>query len=157
MLFRSEDYSENNSGRRNEVIVIAEDDEENRNYLRKALEERYRNVTAFASADEAYKAIIAMKPGPDLIISDIIMDGMDGITFTRRLKHNANTNHTPVILMTGQSEPEDMKKAIESGADQLIIKPFSSELLLATIHNILVNRHILQVKFSGNQACVDKV
>ena len=152
-----EDYSENNSGRRNEVIVIAEDDEENRNYLRKALEERYRNVTAFASADEAYKAIIAMKPGPDLIISDIIMDGMDGITFTRRLKHNANTNHTPVILMTGQSEPEDMKKAIESGADQLIIKPFSSELLLATIHNILVNRHILQVKFSGNQACDDKV
>lgn len=144
-----EEYGENSTGRSNGHIVIVEDDEENRNYLRKALEERYRNVAAFGSADEAYKAVIAMQQAPDLIISDIVMEGMDGITFTIKIKQNGSTNHIPVILMTGQSEPETMKRAIESGADQVIVKPFSSELLLATVHNLLANRRILQVRFAS--------
>ena len=94
---------------------------------------------------------------PDLIISDIMMPGMDGITLTRKIKKGINTNHIPVILLSARSSAEEMKEGLESGADNYMVKPFNTEVLKMTIANLLANRHLLKVKYSGSQEQEDKV
>lgn len=138
-------------------IVIVEDDEEIRTYLQNELKQHYSRVTAFSNGEEALQAILSMDPMPDLIISDVMMPGLDGITLTRKIKQNVNTNHTPVILLSAKSDPREIKAGMESGADHYMVKPFSSELLLSTIENLLSNRHLLKAKFSGSQEQSDKV
>lgn len=153
----SDSTFEKADGRNSETIVVIEDDDEIRSYIVSLLRQHYRTVMAFSTADEAYSAILRRSPAPDLIISDVMMPGTDGITFTRRLRQNANTNHIPVILLTARSGQGEMKEGIDSGADQYIPKPFNSDLLLSSVANLLSNRHMLRVKFSGSQEQDDKV
>ena len=121
------------------------------------LQSHYRNVAAFSNADQAYGEILIMNPLPDAIVSAVIMEGTDGVDFTRKLKRNAQLNHIPVILLSAKSEARNVKEAIESGADNCLVKPVSSEVLLSTIQTVLGNRHLLKVKFSGNQEQEDKI
>lgn len=152
-----EETKSKNKTKSNGTVIIVEDDEEIRHYLKNELNANYRNVASYTDAESAFKDIISMKVSPDVIISDVMMDGMDGITFTRKIKQNAKTNHTPVILLSAKSEPEDIKAGIESGADHYMVKPFSSELLLSTVANLMSNRHLLKVKYSGSQEQEDKI
>ncbi len=140
-----------------EVIVVVEDDEEIRRYLCHELSGGYRNVVSFAGAEEAYRAILTMQPAPGLVISDVMMEGMDGVTLTRKIKQNANTNHTPVILLSARSDAQSIKEAIDAGADQYMTKPFDSDILLSTVANLINSRHVLKMKFNGSQAQADKV
>lgn len=138
-------------------IVVVEDDDDIRTYLHSELKQHYSQVTVFSNGDEALHAILSMESVPDLIISDVMIPGIDGITLTRKIKQNVNTNHTPVILLSAKSTPEEIKTGMESGADHYMVKPFSSELLMSTIENLLSNRHLLKAKFSGSQEQSDKI
>lgn len=139
-------------------VVIVESDDEVRRYMELELKKHYRNVTAYSSAEESFGNILAMNPLPDIIVSGVMMrEGMDGVAFTRKLKQNPQLNHIPVILLSAKSEAGSIKEAVESGADNFLVKPVSSELLLSTIGTVLGNRHLLKVKFSGLQEQEDKI
>lgn len=146
-----ENIGEKSGNRINATIIVVEDDNEIRGYLHSILSSHYRKVVTYSNAEDAYKDIIMMSEAPELVISDVMLDGMDGLSFTKKLRQNARTNHIPVILVSAKSDLDDIKKGIDSGADHYIVKPFSSEILMSTIYNVMSNRHLLKVKFSGNQ------
>ncbi|WP_373806371.1 response regulator transcription factor, partial [Bacteroides heparinolyticus] len=135
-------------------VLVVEDEEEIRTYLQKELSDEYR-VWTRCNGKEAYDSIL--KEMPDLVICDIMMPEMDGLTLCHKLKQNTNINHIPVILLTAKSRMEDTLEGMETGADAYIVKPFNTELLKSTIANLLTNRRLLRNKFSGAQQQEDKV
>lgn len=135
-------------------ILIVEDEEEILSYLKEELEGDYRIMTR-KNGREAYDTILA--DTPDLVISDIMMPEMDGLSLCRKIKQNTNVNHVPVILLTAKSKPEDTMEGMATGADAYMVKPFNTELLKSTIANLIANRKLLKSKFSGAQQQEDKV
>ena len=135
-------------------ILIVEDEEEILSYLKEELEGDYRIMTR-KNGREAYDTILA--DTPDLVISDIMMPEMDGLSLCRKIKQNTNVNHVPVILLTAKSKPEDTMEGMATGADAYMVKPFNTELLKSTIANLLANRKLLKSKFSGAQQQEEKV
>ena len=135
-------------------ILIVEDEEEILSYLKEELEGDYRIMTR-KNGREAYDTILA--DTPDLVISDIMMPEMDGLSLCRKIKQNTNVNHVPVILLTAKSKPEDTMEGMATGADAYMVKPFNTELLKSTIANLIANRKLLKSKFSGAQRQEDKV
>lgn len=102
------------------------------------LEECGYRVTIAPSGIEALK--VARADRPDLIISDIVMPGMDGYALCRQIKRDTSVGSTPVILMTSLSGPDDIVNGLESGADNFLRKPVDNEYLLARVAYILSNR-----------------
>src|ERR1019366_7429715 len=84
---------------------------------------------------------------PDLIISDINMQGMNGMELCSAVKRTEAISHIPVILLTAASTSDSRLKGIEGGADDYITKPFDKEFLMARVDNILKNRNLLQQYF----------
>lgn len=135
-------------------ILIVEDEEDIKNYLKEELKKFYHILTC----ENGKKALeIALTTSPDLIISDIMMPEMDGLTLCKKLKQNININHIPIILLTAKSKIEDKMIGIETGADAYFVKPFIIEELQASIDNLLTNREMLRNKFNGSQLQEDKV
>jgi signal transduction histidine kinase/ligand-binding sensor domain-containing protein/DNA-binding response OmpR family regulator len=126
------------------TILIVEDDTEVRQYLINELQDQYR----VRESDNAKRAAdIALSEIPDLILSDIIMPGTDGIEFCRMIKSDLRTEHIPVILLTARSEEKDRIEGLETGADDFIIKPFIVEELKLRIKNCINTRVQLRNKF----------
>ena len=126
-------------------IVLVEDETDIRNFIRYELSGTYHILTA-KNGKEGLSLIL--KERPDLIVSDIIMNEMDGITMCRKIKANVNTAHIPVILLTAMAQDEDKASGLDVGADVYIIKPFSPDLLRRTIANVIENRERLKGKFA---------
>lgn len=135
-------------------VMIVEDDEEIRKYIHDELSANY-HILEFVNGKEALAAIL--KKAPDLVISDVMMPEMDGITLCRKIKQNININHIPVILLTAKSKEEDNLEGLSIGADAYIVKPFNMEILKKTVDNIIHNREILRNTFKGRQQQEDKV
>jgi DNA-binding response OmpR family regulator len=129
-----------------ERILIIEDDEETRLYLEEMLSPSYKIMTA-RDGDSGIKR--ALTEIPDLVLSDIVMPGTNGLQILKRIKNNPNTTHVPVILLTSNTEMSDRIEGLESGADAYIVKHFILEELLITIDNILKNRQRIRGKYSG--------
>jgi DNA-binding response OmpR family regulator len=125
-------------------ILLIDDNAEVLQYLSKLLAQKYLLYTA-GDGDQGLK--LAEEYLPDLIISDVNMKGLDGITLTSRIKQSETTGHIPVILLTASTTPETKLKGIEGGADDYFTKPFDSEHLLARVETILKNRNNLQRYF----------
>jgi signal transduction histidine kinase/ligand-binding sensor domain-containing protein/DNA-binding response OmpR family regulator len=122
-------------------ILIAEDDDDLRFYLKDNLKSLY-NIYESSNGIEA--AGVINKIMPDLVISDIIMPGMDGIELCRLIKSDRKTSSVPVILLTGSSREELQRQSLETGADDCITKPFNFELLEARISNLISTRRMLR-------------
>lgn len=119
------------------LIMIVDDNKEILDLLYDFFINDYDVVIA-ESAEQALEK--ASQKLPDLIISDIMMPGIDGIEFCRRLKTNLHTCHIPVILLTAMAHEENQIEGIEVGADAYVAKPFNPRLLTATVKN-LINRN----------------
>lgn len=128
-------------------ILVVDDEPDIREYLRSELGSLFRIIDC-ANGREAYELIL--KEMPNLVVSDVMMPEMDGITLCRKLKANINIHHIPVILLTARYTEEDKGQGLDSGADAYIEKPFSMDILKSTINNLLENRERLKVKFIGN-------
>lgn len=135
-------------------VLVVEDDKEIRQYVCDELAPHY-HMAECADGKEALSMVL--KNNPDIIISDIMMPEMDGITLCRKIKQNVNINHIPVILLTAKSEEEDTLEGLGIGADAYIVKPFNIEVLKKTVENIIRNREILKNNYSGSQQQKDKV
>lgn len=126
------------------VLLIAEDNDDLRFYLKDNLFQHYQILEA-SNGEEALKKI--QKIVPDLIISDIMMPGIDGIELCRRVKTDRTICHIPLILLTAKSSEQQQMKGIETGADDYITKPFNFQLLEAKIANIINIRRNLRHLF----------
>ena len=83
---------------------------------------------------------------PDLVVSDIMMPGIDGYELCRILKKDVRTCHIPIVLLTAKAAEESMIRGLETGADDYITKPFNTHILLARIKNLIRLRSHLQNK-----------
>ena len=129
-----------------ERILIIEDDEETRLYLEEMLSPSYKIMTARDGDSGLQRALTEL---PDLVLSDIVMPGMNGLQIVKRIKNNPNTTHIPVIILTSNTGMSDRIEGLELGADAYIVKPFDMDELLTTIDNILKNRQRIRGKYSG--------
>jgi len=125
-------------------ILIIDDNTDMRVYLRGALEPRFAVIEAINGKEGIKKA---QKFIPDLVISDVMMPGIDGYTLCNRLKNDIKTSHIPIILLTARATEKSQAEGLETGADDYITKPFNAELLQIRIKNLIQLRLNLQHKF----------
>jgi DNA-binding response OmpR family regulator len=109
-----------------ELLLIIEDNEDLRFYLKENLGHRYRIAEA-ADGKEGYEKAVAVYP--DVIISDIMIPEPDGIELCRKLKNDPKTSHIPIILLTAKVSAEQEIEGLDAGADDYITKPFNYEVL----------------------------
>ena len=139
---------------RNCKILLVDDDIEICRYIKSELSDWYRFVIC-NNGKEALKQLLSADF--DLVVSDVVMPEMDGITLLKNIKSNANVSHVPVIMLTSKSEISDRLEGIKLGADAYLAKPFSLEELHLTIDNLIDNVRRLKGKFSGALKQDDKV
>lgn len=121
-------------------ILVLDDNKEILTLLSDSLSQY--NVITVTNAGEGLR--ILKQDAPDLIISDIMMPGIDGMEFARHIKGNRHTMHIPLVFLSAKTSNEEKIKGIEAGADAYIGKPFSISYLKAVVKQLLENRRSLQ-------------
>jgi signal transduction histidine kinase/DNA-binding response OmpR family regulator len=126
---------ESEGGARNKpIIFIAEDNDDLRFYLKENLRKKYKIYEA-SNGESALQKILEVIP--DLIISDIMMPGIDGIELCRRIKNESTTWHIPLILLSAKYTEQQQLEGIEAGADDYFTKPFNFQILVSKIDNFI--------------------
>lgn len=123
------------------TVLAIDDNPQIRKYIKKILSDTYVVSTA-ENADEALEII--KKHHPDLIISDVVMEGMNGVEFCKIIKEDKDLKHIPVILLTAGTSEDIKLKGVEVGADDYITKPFDKNYLKARIKGILKRQAAVQ-------------
>ena len=118
------------AGARMERVLLADDNADMREYVRRLLGERYQVVTA-SNGSEALQS--AVTDPPDLILSDVMMPGLDGFGLLKELRARAETKTIPVILLSARAGEESRVDGLGAGADDYLIKPFTARELLARV------------------------
>lgn len=134
---REDQVLQNNDDTDLPVVLIVEDNNELRAFLKSQLQRFYRILEAENGKEGL---VIATSKLPDLILSDIMMPQMDGIELLDALKNATETSHIPVILLTAKSSVENKIEGLNYGADYYITKPFDTNFLLASIENLIKQR-----------------
>lgn len=126
-------------------IVLVDDDSEMRAYLKLELQHIY-NVEVCSNGKEAWKIISTTIP--DAVITDLMMEDLDGAELCKKIRKNPGTNHIPVILLTSSTDDDSQQRCIDSGADRYFTKPLSLEILKSAIANAITTRDTMRNKFS---------
>lgn len=127
-----------------ERILIVEDNDDLRFYLKKTFASIY---TVIDKPDGESALEYLQDKSVDLIISDVMMPGIQGDELCRRIKSDFTTSHIPVILLTAKTEKDAILEGLESGADDYLTKPFDTEILKTKIKGVLQNRKIMRQYF----------
>ena len=143
-------YDDANGGEKMQILVI-DDNSDILSYVSHILGDAYTIITATNGKEGIEKAVSII---PDLIISDVMMPVMDGLTCTQKLKSMVQTSHIPIILLTAYSSDEQKLAGVNSGADAHMTKPFNAKLLKAMVHNLIDNRSNLRRYFTDNHIAV---
>ena len=152
--YDSEPTDKNNgsiSGKRYSIIGIDENDDIC-SYLRAMLGPVF-NITTYTSPVEGFKSVIAELP--DLVIAEVMMQEIDGLSLVRQLKSNPNTSHIPVLMLTSLSGEEIRLQCLMTGADAIIAKPFNEEELVLSCNNLIKSRSSLASHIKGMQIAKD--
>lgn len=128
------------------LILIVEDNEDFRFYLKDNLKVSYTVMEA-GTGEEGWEKAIAQRPA--LIVTDIMMPGLNGLDFCKMIKNDQRVCHTPVILLTARSEDEQFLEGFQAGADDYIPKPFNFQILESRIRNLISSRQTLRNLFSS--------
>lgn len=139
---------------RNFNILIVDDDAEIAHYIKTELSDWYRFDHA-RNGKEGLKMLLTGKY--DLVISDVMMPEMDGVTMLKKIKGNSNVSDIPVILLTSKSEVENRLEGLRKGADAFLAKPFNMEELHILIDNLVDNVRRIRGKYSGAQGQKAKI
>jgi len=115
------------------LLLVVDDNEDILFNLKILLEEKGYNVKTATSGKKAIKILNTLNTIPDVIISDIMMPGMDGYDFFSAVSNNAQWNQIPFLFLTAKSTPEDIRLGKMLGVDDYITKPFKKEDLIASV------------------------
>ncbi|AUB39750.1 DNA-binding response regulator, OmpR family, containings REC and winged-helix [Nostoc flagelliforme CCNUN1] len=126
-------------------ILLVDDNTDMRNYLRRILSEYYK-VDVAIDGETALAA--AYNDPPNLILSDVMMPGMDGIELLRQLRADLRTREIPILLLSARAGEESAVEGLESGADDYLVKPFSRRELLA---RVAANLELGRVRLAASQ------
>jgi len=144
------------NGEREGYIMVVEDSKSQAMMLKSLLKKHDYKVRDFENGIEALKA--AVEEPPILIISDILMPGMDGYELCEKVKSNKDLKDIPIILLTTLQDSMDIIKGLQAGSDNFITKPFDAKYLLSRINYLLANRElryqgtsdlVLEIMFNG--------
>ncbi|NMA72757.1 MAG: response regulator [Bacteroidales bacterium] len=126
------------------ILLIVEDNKDIRNYIADSFSDSFEIITANNGEEGKNQALNNI---PDIIVSDIMMPVMDGITLCHQLKKDVRTSHIPIILLTAKNAIQDKEEGYEVGADSYLTKPFSASLLHSRINNLLESRKKMAEQF----------
>ena len=127
-----------------ETILVVEDNNELRSFLQGILSEQFRVITAANGKEGLKKTRLHY---PDMIVSDVMMPEMDGLTMVKQIRANTEISHTPIILLTSKSAVENEIEGLKLGIEDYITKPFSASLLKARIINVFETRKRMQALY----------
>ena len=127
------------------TLLIAEDEPDLLQFIKRELSGCFKEIYTAMDGEEALKT--AKSKFPNIIVSDIMMPGMNGYELCRHVKNDIEISHIPVILLTAQAESTHRAEGYKSGADIFLTKPFDIPVLLSAIRNTLHGRHIIREKF----------
>jgi signal transduction histidine kinase/ligand-binding sensor domain-containing protein/DNA-binding response OmpR family regulator len=128
------------------ILLVVEDNLDVRLFIRSHFQPEYHVIEA---SDGKEGINMAFKTIPNVIISDIMMQGVDGIELCRKLKKDERTSHIPIILLSALTSKDSMLQGLGAGADDYISKPFDVYILRTKVENLLILRRSLQIKYSG--------
>lgn len=131
------------------IVLVVEDNKDVSRYITSLLEDKYCVINA-RNGQEGLE--MAEEYIPDIVITDVMMPVKDGACLCIELKQNVMLNHIPVIMVTAKSDDEDRIKGLKCGAEVYLKKPFYSEELFASIHNLLEGRKKTIEKFKDSFA-----
>lgn len=129
------------------ILLVVEDNSDICEYISESFADSFEVITA-EEGESGYRAAISHIP--DIIVTDIMMAGMDGITFCKIIKGDVRTSHIPVIMLTAKDSLQNKEEGYLAGADSYLTKPFSASLLRSRIYNLLESRKKLADQFSSN-------
>ena len=132
---------------REHLVLVVDDSADLREYLSQLLSTRYNIITA-RDGSEGYEKTISEQP--DLVLTDVVMPGMNGLELCRRIKENNVTSHIPVILVSARDLPAYKMEGYQMMADDYITKPFHAELLISRIDNLIRQRECMRQSFRTN-------
>jgi signal transduction histidine kinase/ligand-binding sensor domain-containing protein/DNA-binding response OmpR family regulator len=133
-------------------ILIVEDNEELREFLASAFGKEF---TVLKASNGSEGIVLAEEYIPDIIVSDIVMPGADGLKLCATIKKNTKTCHIPVILLTAKDTMEYEMSGYDHGADAYVIKPFEISVLKRQIRSLLRNRELLRENYRNRHFVID--
>ena len=116
-------------------VLVVDDETDILELLRYNLKKEGYRVTTVATGEAALRCIDNVRP--DLVVLDLMLPAVDGLSVCRRLKSNADTQDIPIVMLTARGEEADIVRGLEAGADDYITKPFSPRVLLARMQAVL--------------------
>lgn len=131
------------------TVMLVEDNDDLREMITESLGRHYTVLTA-ANGELALDAMKDTKV--DIIVSDLMMDTMDGMELCRRVKSDINYSHIPFIILTAMTTPEAHEEGLKCGADVYLEKPFPIKQLILQIENLLKTRRLLIERLSADNA-----
>ena len=140
----SQNFSSEEQESHTPQLLIVEDNDDMRTFISEIFKEQYE-VVACGNGKEALEHT-AQKEF-DLVITDLMMPVMDGLTLCQQLKNGKDTSHIPVVILTAKADDQSQKEGYDSAADLYVVKPFSKEILLSQIRSLLLNRQKLHTQF----------
>ena len=123
------------------TLLVVEDNDELRRFIRQIFASKYQVYEAADGIEGLQKATQLM---PDIVISDVMMPGLDGFGLAQRMRQDPELCHIPLILLTALADTDNKLEGLRSGIDDYITKPFSASYLIARVENILQKRLLLQ-------------
>ncbi|MEP6621037.1 MAG: two-component regulator propeller domain-containing protein [bacterium] len=135
------------------TVLLVDDNADVRAFVRSLLSDAYRVIEA---ADGRQGLAAARAELPDLIVADVMMPELDGLSLGRALKSDAMTDAIPLVLLSARAATEDQVAGLETGADAYLLKPFDPPVLIATVDGLLAQRRRLRERFrAGAEAIHD--
>ena len=133
-------------------ILVVEDEEDIRELVRYNLVKEGYQVTAVASGEEGLAMTRSRQP--DLVLLDLMLPGIDGLTVCRKLKSDSATENIPIVILTAKGEEADVITGLNMGADDYVTKPFSTRVLIARMQAVLRRAELGERDLSQNDDAV---
>ena len=128
------------------ILLVVEDNADIREYIANELQDTYKILQANNGKEGL---ILALRYTPNIIVSDIMMPEMRGDELCIAIKNDIETSHIPVVLLTALGDEKNILEGLHIGADEYIVKPFSINILKASIANLLANRALLRKRYAN--------
>ncbi|MCX6104905.1 MAG: response regulator transcription factor [Proteobacteria bacterium] len=133
-----------------EKILLIEDDSDISELVQYNLEREGFKVFTSADGEEGYN--LALQIRPELILLDLMLPSLDGLSLCRKLRAHADTNEIPIVMLTAKGEESDVVVGLEMGADDYVPKPFSPRELVARIRAVLRRPRAVAVTSSASDS-----